>query len=55
MLDFEKPKIEIAEILIRRNEKGAAKIELKEALEIYERIGTGINSEKAENLLRKLG
>ena len=48
-------KIEIAEILIRRNEKGAAKIELKEALEIYERIGSGINSEKAENLLRKLG
>ena len=32
-----------------------SKIELKEALEIYERIGTGIRSEKAENLLRKLG
>jgi hypothetical protein len=48
-------KIEIAEALIRRDENGAAKIELKEALEMYEKIGEGPNSEKARNLLKKLG
>jgi tetratricopeptide (TPR) repeat protein len=48
-------KIEIAEILVKRKEFGAAKIELKEALEIYEKYGKGANSEKAENILKKLG
>ena len=43
------------EALIKRNEKGAAKIELKEALQMYEKIGDGPNSEKARNLLKKLG
>lgn len=48
-------KIEIAEALIKRNEIGAAKIELREALQMYEKIGEGPNSEKARNLLKKLG
>lgn len=48
-------KVEIAEVLIKRKEPGAAKVELRGALEIYERIGKGANSEKAENILRKLG
>ena len=48
-------KIEIAEALIKRGETGAAKIELKEALDMYKNIGEGPNSEKAENLLKKLG
>ena len=47
-------KIEIAEALIKRNEIGAAKIELREALQMYEKIGEGPNSEKAENILKKL-
>ncbi len=47
-------KIEIAELLIKREEKGAAKIELEEALKIYEKFGKGPNAEKAENLLKKL-
>ena len=48
-------KIEIAEALIKRNEIGAAKIELRETLQMYEKIGEGPNSEKARNLLKKLG
>lgn len=48
-------KVEIAEALIKREDTGAAKIELKEALEMYEKLGKGPNSEKAENILKNLG
>ena len=47
-------KVEIAEVLIKREDFTNAKIELKEALAMYEKIGEGPNSEKIRNILKNL-
>lgn len=47
-------KLEIAENILKIGEKHNAKMELQEALAIYEKIGKGKNSEKIEILLKNL-
>lgn len=47
-------KLDIAEILVAKNDNHQAIVELKEALAIYERIGKGKNSEKIEKMLSEL-
>lgn len=47
-------KLEIAEICLSKGDKHSAKNELREALAIYQKLGTGPNSEKIEKLLLSL-
>ena len=47
-------KLEIGEISLAKGDKSVAKTELTEALDIYRRIGAGVNSEKIEALLAKI-
>ena len=44
-------KIEIAEVLIRKKDISAARVELNEALAIYEKFGSGPNTERIQQLL----